>query len=229
MNRAVTLLLAALLLLTTACGQQQNTKPFVSPAMQTLPAEAEISISEPEETPSSPRIESVFTEPVEIDYIYDTSAPVQTVFYHDYIFAATVVEVGESYHPFQEPEYVEKYGLTSHAPTYTKFRLRVTEPIKGDLQAGEVIAARKWCYYDEEENAYYLHERDVMPLSGMEYLFFANKDDGTGMYVLSDAPYATFPLEPDASAFSTYPATTVFWSRQEIIDYYTAIYENEAP
>ena len=75
----------------------------------------------------------MFTDVININILgdgvqaYDTDTPEYMAYYHDYIFTATILNVGERYDPYFEPEYVEKYGSAMiYNPCYTKYQLQVT-------------------------------------------------------------------------------------------------------
>lgn len=148
------------------------------------------------EMPEHPNpVKHTRNEPMVIDYTYDVDVPEQAVYYHDYVFAAVVTEIGEVYDPYWEPDYVKKFGAPPvYDPCYTKYQLRVTQVLKGDLNAGDIITARRWGYYDEELEAYLMSTDGVMPELGAEYLCLALQNSDNGIYGLSD-PNTLIPLE----------------------------------
>lgn len=132
-----------------------------------------------------------------VDYIYDVEVPEQAAYYHDYVFSAEVVAVGEVFDPYWEPEYLENYDpLPFYDPCYTQYRLRVTECIKGGLRPGDIITARRQGYYDETYQAYLASTDGVMPEVGAEYLCLASRNETTGRYDLS-TPYTMIPMEAE--------------------------------
>lgn len=162
-------------------------------------------------------------------YIYDVDVPEQAAYYHDNIFTATVVEVGENYDPYWEPEYVEKHGsVPVYNPCYTKYKLQVVQVIKGDLQKNDIIEIKKLGYYDDALQEYVMIIDDVMPELGKEYLFLSNKNTETGLYTVS-TPNSTIPLEQSDLEISTYAPTDDIPDRQIIINKYIEAYENETP
>ena len=177
----------------------------------------------------------MFTDVININILgdgvqaYDTDTPEYMAYYHDYIFTATILNVGERYDPYFEPEYVEKYGSAMiYNPCYTKYQLQVTGCIKGDLQAGDIIQGRKIGYFDEETQEYYMLGGDVMPEEGKEYLILANNRMDDNVFAFS-GPNSVFPLEQETSPISTYRTLTENPDRNGMIERYVEAYENERP
>lgn len=205
MKKIIILLFATLLVLTTACSSHGNS---------TLTSQKETNIAL-----------------INGCYIYDVDVPEQAAYYHDYIFAARVLEVGENFDPYMEPEYIAKHGERDSMfenPSFTKYQLQVTQVIKGNIQVGDVLNTRKRGYYDEVTQMYILEAGDVFPEQGKEYLFLSNVDSDTGMHVVA-GPYTTIPLESSEQAISTYALTDEIQNRQVLIDKYTKAYNNEVP
>lgn len=137
-------------------------------------------------------------EPMVIDYTYEVDDPRQAAYYHDNVFAAVVTEIGEVYDPHWEPDYVKQHGAPpDYDPCYTKYQLQVTQVLKGDLQEGDMITARRWGYYDKALDAYLMSTDGVMPEVGTEYLCLANQSPETGLYGLS-TPNTLIPLKEGA-------------------------------
>ena len=226
MKKILPIVMTIILLFTVFCGCGINS----TVATERSGIESEIST---EQASGERGQESNLTGPKEIkinlmacEYIYNTDVLEQAAYYNDNIFAAVVVAVGENFDPFWEPEYVEQYGAVSvYDPCYTKYKLQVTQVIKGELQTGDVIDSKKLGYFNEEEQAYYMVESDVMPIVGEEYLFLANNRMDSNVYHLN----SVVPMESNASEISTYAMTDEAPNRQAIIAQYIAAYENETP
>lgn len=218
--------MAAVMLFMVSCGNEGNSTAAAEMGGMAPEISVEQTSGETVQDHQKTDPKEIKIIPFEIDYIYDPDIPEQAAYYNDNIFAAVVVEVGENYDPYWEPEYVEQYGAASvYEPCYTKYQLQVTQVIKGDLQQGDIINSRKMGYFDEEEQAYCMVESGVMPVAGKEYLFLANHRMDDKVYQLNH----TIPLEENASEIPTYKATIDAPDRQSIIERYIAAHENETP
>ena len=201
----------------TKMASTQGSGLELTDALDEEAAEIDQSSEEP-----TPREDSAVLNFMECVWAYDVNSPEETVKNHDYIFTAIVTEVGENYDPFWEPEYIEKHGkVPVYDPCYTRYRLEVTQVLKGNLETGSIIDFRKLGYYDSETGQYYMVEDDVMPAEGEEYLFLASQNTDTGIYGCG-APNTTIPLSADGNEISTYAAGEKM-DRQSLIDMYSEI------
>ena len=227
--------LAALLLFATGCSAPtpESMRKDQNDAILLPPESVEDSV--PMEDSVSDSTLALFPDVININILgdgvqaYDTDTPEYMAYYHDYIFTATILNVGERYDPHFEPEYMEKYGAVPvYDPCYTKYKLQVTGCIKGNLQVGDIIQGRKIGYFDEESQEYYMLDGDVMPEEGKEYLILANNRMDDNVFAFS-GPNSVFPLEQETSPISTYSTLTDNPDRDRIIDRYVEAYENEQP
>lgn len=220
MKKIITL--ALLLLLTTACSTSVNLKATESAADALLPQELE---AETSLTPTDATIRLL----AEGIYAYDVYTPEYKAYYCDQIFTAKILDVGERFDPYWEPDYVEENGEPlDYYPCYTRYTLEVTEVIKGDLQAGDVINGKKMGYYDEEEQEYHMLADDIFPEEGKEYLILSSNRMNPDVYSFS-GPNSIFPLEPSEWEISTYALTEEEPDRQEIINEYEEAFQNAKP
>lgn len=217
-----------LVVLLSGCGEKGvSTSVSAETANDQIPQTMSVSETSAVEQMSSMPPEEITINLIEGVYIYDIMVPEQAAYYHSDIFTATVEEIGENYDPYWEPEYIEKHGeVSNYDPCFTKYKFRVGQVIKGDLQTGQLIDVRKLGYYDEETGEYTMVSDDVMPEVGKEYLFLAILDPDTGRYCVS-APNTTIPLDNSETEISTYGLNDEPIDRQAILERYTLAYENQ--